>query len=417
MLTLTHEYKLIPNKKQIEVIENTLRVCRSVWNYALRERKDWINSRKCSVNACSLDKEYIIPVDKPFPNYNIQSKQLTEAKKTNPWLKSVNAQVLQQMLKRLDKAFTDMKSKKLGFPRFKNQYRMRSFVYPQMLKDCMQENQIKLPQLGWIKFRKSRDIPDGFAIKQARIIKKASGYFILLSLQLDVNIPDVPFHGHAIGIDLGLDKFLATSDGELVERPRFLNQLHSKLKSLQRRLRNKKKGSNNRHKLNKKIARLHQKISDTRKDWQFKLAHSLCDQAQSIFFEDINFKSWAKGMLSKHCLDAAFGQFITILKWVAWKRDVFVAEVDKNYTSQICPKCDFHTGKKLLSEREHYCPECGYKTNRDIAAAEVIRDRGIKNALGHSVSKNACGDDLTGALPSQKSVKQEILNASSRISR
>ncbi|WP_348539803.1 MULTISPECIES: transposase, partial [Spirulina sp. CCY15215] len=97
-----------------------------------------------------------------------------------------------------------------------------------------------------------------------------------------------------------------------------------------------------------------------------------------IFFEDINFKSWAKGMLSKHCLDAAFGQFITILKWVAWKRDVFVAEVDKNYTSQTCPKCDFHTGKKILSEREHHCPECGYKTHRDIAAAEVIRDRGIK---------------------------------------
>ncbi|WP_204104256.1 MULTISPECIES: zinc ribbon domain-containing protein, partial [Spirulina sp. CCY15215] len=68
------------------------------------------------------------------------------------------------------------------------------------------------------------------------------------------------------------------------------------------------------------------------------------------------------------------------------------------YTSQICPKCDFHTGKKLLSEREHNCPECGYKTHRDIAAAEVIRDRGIKNALGHSVSENACGDDLTGAL-------------------
>ncbi|WP_348539801.1 MULTISPECIES: transposase, partial [Spirulina sp. CCY15215] len=143
---------------------------------------------------------------------------------------------------------------------------------------------------------------------------------------------------------------------------------------------------------------------------------------------------WAKGMLSKHCLDAAFGQFITILKWVAWKRDVFVAEVDKNYTSlswcafprrirfagvapQICPKCDFHTGKKSLSEREHHCLECGYKTHRDIAAAEVIRDRGIKKALGHSVSENACGDDLTGALPSQKSVKQEILNASSRISR
>ncbi|MEA5533134.1 transposase [Crocosphaera sp. XPORK-15E] len=448
MLTLTYEYKLIPDRRQIEVIENTLDVCRSVWNYALRERKDWLNSRKSPVNACSLKQEYIIPVDTPYPNCNNQSKALTEAKKTNDRLKSVNAQVLQQVLRTLDRAFADMQSKKMGFPRFKNKYRLRSYVYPQMLKDCVSAslntgvkgNQIKLPQLGLVKFRKSRDIPNGFEVKQARIVRRASGYFVMLSLQLDVNIPDVPFHGHPLGIDLGLDKFLATSDGELVARPRFLNQLHRKLKLrlrsastpsvvevlklLQRRLRNKIKGSNNRHKLNQKIARLHQRISDTRKDWHFKLAHSLCDQAQSIFIEDINFISWAKGMLRKHTLDASFGQFVTILNWVAWKRDVFVAKVDKNYTSQICPNCGFHTGKKLLSEREHNCPECGYRTHRDVAAAQVIRNRGVEeyalhqDALGHSVSENVCGDGLAGAaMPSQESVKQKLLNANLRIPR
>jgi putative transposase len=311
-----------------------------------------------------------------------------------------------------------MKSKKLGFPRFKNKYRMRSFVYPQMLKDCVKGSSIKLPQLGWMKFRKSRDIPEGFEIKQARIVRRASGYFVMLSLQLDVNVPDVPFHGHPLGIDLGLDKFLTTSDGQLVNRPRFLNQLQRELKLLQRGLRNKKKGSNNRHRLNQRIARLHQRISDTRKDWHFKLAHSLCDQAQSIFIEDINFISWAKGMLGKHTLDAAFGQFVNILKWVAWKRDVFVAEVDKNYTSQICPNCSSHTGKKLLSEREHNCPECGYKAHRDVAAAQVIRNRGIENALGHSVSKNVCGDGLAGAvMSSQESAKQKLLGVSLRIPR
>ena len=89
---------------------------------------------------------------------------------------------------------------------------------------------------------------------------------MMLLLQLDVKLPDVPFQGHPLGIDLGLDKFLATSDGELVEKPRFLNHLHRKLKLLQRRLRNKQKGSNNRHKLNQKIARLHQRISAPRKD-------------------------------------------------------------------------------------------------------------------------------------------------------
>ncbi len=432
MLTLTYEFKLIPDKRQIEVIEHTLDICRSVWNYALRDRKDWLRSKKSPVNACSLIQEYIIPLDTPYPNYHNQAKALTKAKKTLEILRSVNAQVLQQVLRTLDRAFSDMQSKKLGFPRFKNKYRMRSYVYPQMLKNCVKGNQIKLPQLGWVKFRKSRDIPDGFEIKQARIIRRASGYFVTLSMQLDVNLPHVPFHGHPLGIDLGLDKFLATSDGELVDRPRFLNQLQRKRKLLQRRLRNKKKGSNNRHKLNQRIARLHQRISDTRKDWHFKLAHHLCDQAQSIFIEDIDFRSWGRGMLSKHCLDAAFGEFLTIFKWVAWKRDVFVAEVDKNFTSQICPNCGFHTGKKTLDVREHNCPECGYTTHRDVAAAQVIRNRGI-SALGHSVAgrlasseetseafrpKNACGDDGTGAVtPSYQSVKQELLNVNLRISR
>ncbi|MGB3190757.1 RNA-guided endonuclease TnpB family protein [Lyngbya sp. PCC 8106] len=378
MLTLTYEYKLIPDRQQIEVIEHTLSEGPSVWNYALRERKDWLASRKSPVNACSLKQEYIISPDAPYPNYHNQAKSLTKAKKINEVLKSVNAQVLQQVLRTLDRAFADMQSKKLGFPRFKNKYRMRSYAYPQMLKNCVKGNQIKLPQLGWVKFRKSREIPDGFELKQARIVRRASGYFVMLSLQLDISIPDVPFHGHPLGIDLGLDKFLATSDGELVDRPRFLNQLQRKRKLLQRRLRNKKKGSNNRQKLNQKIARLHQRISDTRKDWHFKLAHHLCDQAQSIFIEDINFISWAKGMFGKHTLDASFGQFVTLLNWVAWKRDVFVAKVDKNYTSQICPNCGFYAGKKLLSEREHNCPECGYKTHRDVAAAQIIRNRGVE---------------------------------------
>ncbi|MFO8039770.1 MAG: transposase [Sodalinema sp.] len=418
MLSLTYEFKLIPDQRQTEVIENTLSVCRSVWNFALRERKDWINSRKSPVNACSLEKEYIIPADTPYPGYHGQAKALTAAKRTDERLSGVNAQVLQQVLRSLDRAFVDMQSKKKGLPRFKNKYRLRSYVYPQMLKDCLQGHQIKLPQLGWIKFRKSRDIPDGFEVKQARIVRKASGYFVMLSLQSDVSVPDVPFHGHPLGIDLGLDKFLATSEGELVARPRFLNQLHRKLKLLQRRLRNKQKGSNNRHKLNQRIARLHQRISDTRKDWHFKLAHHLCDQAGAIFIEDINFITWAKGMLGKHTLDASFGQFVTILNWVAWKRDVFVARVDKNYRSQICPNCGFHSGKKLLSEREHNCPECGYKTHRDVAAAQVIRNRGVAYVSGHGVFENVCGDGLAGAvMPSQESVKQKLLGVNLRIPR
>ncbi|MGH8001859.1 MAG: RNA-guided endonuclease InsQ/TnpB family protein [Brasilonema sp.] len=400
MLSLTYEYKAMPTNEQIEQIEHTLTVCRKVWNFALRERKDWLNSRKCPINACSLVSEYITPVNAPYPNYYEQANALTRAKVEFPELATVHSQVLQQVLRKLETAFVDMNRKKMGFPRFKNKYRMRSFVYPQLGKgQLLKGNQIKLPQLGWMEYVKSREIPDGFKVKQVRVVRKASGYFLMFTLECDVSVPDAVASGHPKGIDLGLDKFAATSDGELIDRPRFLKHLHRQLKLLQRRLKNKQKGSNNRHKLNRKIARLHQRISDTRKDWHFKSAHKLCNDAGMMFVEDIDFRTWAKGMLGKHTLDAGFGQFVEILKWVCWKRGVYFAKVDKDYTSQVCPQCNAHTGKKELGDRMHSCPECGYITHQDVAAAQVIRNRGV-NALGRSVEENACGDGLTGTLNS-----------------
>ncbi len=395
MLTLNYEFKLVPTLEQIAIIEQMLAVCRKVWNYALRERKDWYQSRKCSINACSLEKEYILPADVTYPSYKEQAASLTKAKKSNPELKSVNAQVLQQVLKTLERAFTSMKSQGHGFPRFKNRYRMRSFVFPQFKGNPVINDLIKLPQIGLVKMRLSRAIPDGFKLKQVRVVRRASGYFAMLTLQSDVSVPDRSPWGHPLGVDIGLDKFLATSDHELVERPKFLITLQGKLKLLQRRLKLKKKGSANRHKLNQKIARLHQKISDTRKDFHFKLAHHLCDQAGMIFVEDIDFRAWAKGMLSKHTLDAGFGQFFNILAWVCWKRGVYLGKVDYRYTSQICPKCGAHTGKKDLSERTHKCLECQYEINRDIAAAQVICQRGI-TAVGQIVAQINCVGVLSG---------------------
>lgn len=390
MFTLTYEYKLEPTAEQIAYIENTFDVCRSVWNFALRHRKDWCKARKSPINACSIDKEYIISVDEPFPTYHKQAKDLTEAKKDNDFLSSANAQVLQQTLRTLDRAWDDMRVRGFGFPRFKNKYRMRSFVFPQLNKNPISEKSIKLPGLKEVRWRMSRPIPDGFVPKQARIVRKASGYFVMLSLQLDVNVPSPLPHGHPRGLDLGFDKFVATSDGEEIKRPRFLKTLQYKLKLLSCRLRNKQKGSKNRHKLNQKIARLHQRISDTRKDWHFKLAHHLCDGAGMIFVEDINFVTWQRGMLSKSSADAGFGQFVNILEWVCFRRDVYFAKVNKDGTSQTCPNCGAHTGKKTLDIRSHSCNECGYTTTRDVAASQEVRNRGV-SALGHSVLENVCG--------------------------
>ncbi len=196
---------------------------------------------------------------------------------------------------------------------------------------------------------------------------------------------------------MGFDFFVATSDGEEIKRPRFLKILQRKLKLLQRRLKNKPYGSNNRHALNQKIARLHQRISDTRGDWHFKLSHHLVKDAGMIFVEDINFVSWQRGILSSSSADAGFGQFVNILEWVCWKTDTYFAKVDKDGTSQICPNCGAHTGKKTLDVRIHHCHECQYTTTRDVAASQEVRNRGL-SALGHSVLENVCGLVATGSI-------------------
>lgn len=117
---MTWEFKLEPTAEQALEIERTLTVCRKVWNFALRERKDWLNSRKCLINACSLHSEYILSADEPFPGYHRQAKALTVAKREIPELKSVNAQMLQQVLRKLDIAWEGWRLKRSGLPRFKN---------------------------------------------------------------------------------------------------------------------------------------------------------------------------------------------------------------------------------------------------------------------------------------------------------
>lgn len=405
MLNMTWEFKLEPTAEQASEIEHILDVCRNVWNFALRERKDWLDSRKCPVNACSIRQEFILSPDAPFPSYHIQAKRLTLAKVEFPSLKTVNAQVLQQVLRKLDGAWESWRLKRSGFPRFKKPSRMRSFVFPQMLKNCITPEGIKLPQLELIRVRWSREIPALFEVKQARIVRKASGYFVMLSLQADVDVPTTLPHGHPVGIDVGLEYFLSTSDGEQVKRPRFFNDLHGKLKLLQRRLKTKHKGSANWLKLQKQIGRVHQRIADTRKDWHFKLAHHLCDSTGMIFVEDLDFRIMAKGMLGKHTLDAGLGQFTNqILPWVCFKRDVYYGKVDARGTSQECPDCGSEV-RKDLSTRIHHCHICGSTKPRDVAAGQVICSRGQRQI------ENACGDDLAGAEVTQSSqvfLKQEI---------
>ena len=377
MLNLTYSYRIYPGLDQEAQMLDWLEQCRRVYNYALAERKDWMNSRRCPVNACSIRQAYIIPADAPYPDYYKQQNALTEAKKRIPELKAVHSQVLQDALKRLDQSFKLMQERGFGFPRFKKLGQYRSFVFPQFKSNPVNGFEIKLPKVGAMPINLHRPIPEGFEVKQVRIVFKSSGWYAQLILQADISVPDVMPHGEPIGIDLGLEKFLAVSTGERVERPRFFADLQSKLRWLQRKLRNKKKGSANYQKIQVRIRKLHEHISNIRREFHFLTAHQLCDNAGMIFAEDLNLKATSRGMLAKHCLDAAWGSFLEILKWVCWKRGVYFAKVDPNGTSQSCPQCGGHTGKKELSERVHHCDECGYTTDRDVAAAQVVMQRGL----------------------------------------
>jgi putative transposase len=390
MLNLTYEFQIQPNRQQEALMLSYLETCRQVYNYALRQRKDWIESRKCAVNACSIRHEYIMPPDAPKPSYASQCKSLAAAKKNIPDLAIPHTHVLQQALRTLEASFVAMWDRGHGFPRFKKPGRMRSFLFPQMGVNPVQGNRLKLPKIGVVKMRLSRPIPDGFELKQVRVVRRASGWYAMLILQLDVDVPERLPSGEPVGIDLGLMSFLATSTGELVNRPKFFVDLQSKLKSLQRKLKHKKKGSSNWRKVQLKIAQLGEHISNTRKDFHFKLAHHLCDHAGMIFAEDLNLKALSRGMLCKHTLDAGWGQFLNILKWVCWKRDVYFALVDANQTSQTCPQCQTVAGKKDLSQRVHECQHCGYKTDRDVAAAQIIVQRGILRVNNSSANMPCC---------------------------
>ena len=397
MLTLTHRYRIYPDTTQEQQLIEWMELCRGAYNYALREIKDWCDSRKCLVDRCSLEKEYILPAEVKFPGEIQQLNNLPRAKKEFPILGEVPSQVLQQAIKQLHKGWEYFQKRGFGFPRFKKYGQFKSLLFPQFKENPVTNLHIKLPKIGAIPINLHRPIPSGFVVKQVRILRKANYWYASISLQCDVSVPDPTPHGHPIGVDIGLEKFLTTSDGVLVKPPKFFKKLQSELKLLQRRLSRKQKRSKNYEKQRLKVARLHHQIDNMRKDFHYKQAHMLCDSGDMVFMEDLDYRVSAKGMFGKHMLDAAFGQFRTIIKYVCWKRGKFFSEVDARGTSQQCPECGGFV-KKDLSVRIHDCPHCGYTTDRDVAAGQNIRNRGIKliNTVGQTEMKTACADDLPG---------------------
>ena len=343
MLVLNYTYRIYPDRSQETILSEWLETCRRSYNYALRELKDWIASRKCPIDRCNLESEYIMRADYPFPSYHEQQNSLPQAKKIFPLLAQVPSQVLQTNIRRLHDAWDFFRSRGFGFPRFKKYGQMKSLLFPQFRSNPLTGWQINLPKLGRVQINLHRPIPNGFVIKQVRVIKKAKGWFAVISIRSDLTLPECD-------------------------------------------------------KARQKVEKQHNHIAFKRKDYQFKLAQQVCDMGDSIFVEDIDFRIMAKGFLGKHSLDASFGQFRSILQYVCKQRGKYFGVVDHRGTSQTCPNCRAEV-RKTLADRVHSCPECHYVVDRDVAAAQEICNRGIeKSTLGLRGTETVCQVEVSGVM-------------------
>lgn len=284
----------------------------------------------------------------------------------------------------LDKAYRNFfRNKNVGFPKFKskknNHYSYTTNNQKNTI-DIVNDKYIKLPKLKTlVRIKQHRQIPKDGRIKSATISKNPSGkYYISILVEQEIN--ELPKNDFAIGIDLGLTDFAITSDGVKYNNPRYLRKSLNKLAKEQRKLSRKKKGSKNRNKQRIKVAKLHEKIANQRKDFLHKLSSELINENQVICLEDLQVKDLLQNKyLSQSVSDVGWYEFRRQLEYKTKWYGRTISFVDKYYpSSQICSNCGENTGKKELSIREFDCPYCGKHHDRDINASINILHEGLR---------------------------------------
>jgi len=411
-MRIAHQYRLKPTTSQKVTINKWLDMLRAQYNYLLADRFGWWEKNRSYLDSCSIVLEHL-PELREQPDYYSQKRSLVQLKESRPWYKEIYSQVLQNMVERVKLAFErfikgDGKGKRSGKPRFKSKHRYKTFTYPQAKSIKLTKKSVYLPKIGYVPVVFHRSIPDGFTIKTASVTQKADGFYITFSLE-DKSVPEYkcniqPTTKNSIGIDLGLEKFVTTSNGQLIEPPKYFRKSQAKLTKLQQKASNRKKGSRARKLLYRKVAKLHQKIARQRKDFHFKTAGKLLEQAKCIFVEDLKVANMtkknkpkqdkdgkflpngqsAKSGLNKSFNDAGLAQFVDILIHKAEKAGGQVIKVNPSGTSQHCSNCLSDTPKDL-SDRWHLCPNCGLILDRDLNSSILIQ----KVGLGTASLKNA----------------------------
>lgn len=309
---------------------------------------------------------------------------LPELKLERPGLEKVHSQVLQNVADRLDKSFQAFfrrckNGEKPGFPRFRGKHRYNSFCYPQS-GFSIEGNILRLSKIGCIQIKMHRPITG--RIKTCTLRKNASGDWDV-SISCEVAVQPLKPTEEAIGIDVGIEHFATLSNGKEIANPHFFKQGEKALAKAQRQLAKLKKGTPERRKKGKAAAKIHERISNQRKDFCHKEAKKIISEYQYICIEDLDIKKMIEGSyLAKNITDVSWNQFRQFLTYKAAEAGRKLGLANPAYTTQTCAKCGNRESKKL-SEREHCCRRCGYRTTRDCNAAQNILAIGL-DGVGES---------------------------------
>jgi putative transposase len=350
-----------PNKEQQAKLAAHFGCVRFVYNHFLAQRKE------------------LYLQTKEGTNYNKQAGELTELKKELTWLKDTNSQSLQHSLKCLQASYNNFFARRTKFPRFHSRKGKQSFTVPQFVK--VENKCIHFPKFKeGIKLRLYRPLEG--EIKHATISRNKAGQFFACIL-VEKDIKPLPMRNTEVGIDLGITALATCSNGEVFENIRPYRNLQRRLRLMQKEVSRKEKGSKNREKARRRLARVHQKVADIRNDHLHKVSRSIVDENQIIVLETLN----VKGMLANHRLaksiaDVSLSELVRKIEYKAgWAGRTFL-QIDRWFpSSKTCSCCGFIVDKLPLDIREWTCPKCGEVHDRDYNASVNILCEG-KRTVG-----------------------------------
>ena len=361
IIKYTYKFRLEPTDEQKTLLNKHFGSVRWTFNYFLNQRKnEYLNNKK------SL-------------NYYDQAAELTQIKKTNEWLKEINSQTLQYSLKCLDMAYQGFFNKRTQFPRFKSRKNKNSFTIPQNVR--YDGTKLIVPKfLNGIEMIMERKIKG--IIKHCSISKTPTEkYFV--SILTEMEYTPLNKTGLSVGIDLGIKDFLVLSNGTKIKNHRFLKHYEKILKLNQQSLSRKTSKSVRYEKQRIKVARIYEKITNSRMDLIHKTTNSLIKQFDIIYLEDLNIKGMMKNhKLSKAISDVCWSKFIDTLEYKSGWNDKSVVHIDRFFpSSKTCSKCGWINNNLTLKDREWTCPKCGEKHDRDFNAATNIENEGFRMKL------------------------------------